>query len=69
MATSQINPTVVAPGGARGSGSGSTKQAHDGPRHPVRTAIRGAGVFLVTAVRVAVLGDEGIKLGDEGVKG
>lgn len=59
MATSQINPTVVAPGGARAGGS--SKQAHDGPRHPLRTAVRGAGVFLVTAVRVVVLGDEGIR--------
>ncbi|QMU74937.1 hypothetical protein GXW83_03310 [Streptacidiphilus sp. PB12-B1b] len=60
MATSQINPTAAAPGGARG-GSGSTRQPHDGNRHPLRTAVRGAGVFLVTAVRVVVLGDEGVK--------
>jgi hypothetical protein len=59
MATSQINPTAAAPGGVRG-GSGSTR-APEGHRHPLRTAVRGAGVFLVTAVRVVVLGDEGTK--------
>jgi len=58
MATSQINPIVPAQGGA---GSGSTKQAHEGPRHPVRTALRGAGVFLDTAWRVVLLGGESIK--------
>jgi hypothetical protein len=59
MATSQINPTAAAPGGVRG-GSGSTR-ARAGPPHPPRPAGRGAGVFLVTAVRVVVLGDEGTK--------
>ena len=58
MATSQINPVVPAQGGA---GSGSTKQTHTGPRHPVRTALRGAGVFLDTAWRVVLLGGENMK--------
>jgi hypothetical protein len=58
MATSQINPTVPAQGGA---GSGSTKQPHEGPRHPVRTALRGVGVFLDTTWRVVLLGGESIR--------
>ena len=58
MATSQINPIVPAQGGA---GSGSTKQPHPGHRHPVRTALRRAGIFLDATWRVVLLGGESIK--------
>ncbi len=58
MATSQITPKVPAQGAV---GSGSSKQPHQGPRHPVRTALRGAGVFLDTTWRVVLFGGQDIK--------
>jgi len=43
---------------------GSTRTGHPDRHHPVRTALRGAGVFLDTTWRVVLLGGEGI----DGVK-
>ncbi|MEY9962881.1 hypothetical protein ABIA33_000907 [Streptacidiphilus sp. MAP12-16] len=79
MATAHMNPQAVAASGTRqvprqnarpgtrtttrqGDPHGSTKQDHKGS--PVRTAVRGVGVFLDTAWRVVLLGGEGI----DGVK-
>ncbi|MHA6760845.1 hypothetical protein [Streptacidiphilus sp. PAMC 29251] len=60
MATAQISPKAVAGASAcQGSVHGSTK-ADSGRRHPVRTALRGTGVFLDTAWRVVLLGSDGV---------
>lgn len=51
-----------APGSPGRSAHGSTRAdvvAH-GRRNPLRTALRGAGVFLATALRVVLLGREGL---------
>jgi hypothetical protein len=64
MATTQIPPAVVAQHGAGrdSTGStGSTKQPHEGHSHPIRTAIRGTGIFLDTAWRIVLLGGEGLQ--------
>ncbi len=61
MATTRITPTVVAPQRAGRDSTGSTKQAHEGHPHPLRTAIRGTGIFLDTAWRIVLLGGEGMK--------
>lgn len=53
MATAEFSPKAVA--GAHGS----TRAVSD-RRHPVRTALRGTGVFLDTAWRVLLLGGDGI---------
>jgi hypothetical protein len=65
MATAQITPKAVA-GAGGGALHGSTRAELPGPRqhHPLRTALRGAGVFLDTTWRVVLLGGEGI----DGVK-
>ncbi|WP_042398453.1 hypothetical protein [Streptacidiphilus carbonis] len=62
MATAQFSPKAVAGPSAR---HGSTVVDHDHTaddhRHrPVRTALRGAGIFLDTAWRVVLLGREGL---------
>ena len=61
MATTQMNPGAVAGATAR---HGSSRTDHPVRQHPVRTALRGAGVFLDTTWRVLLLGSEGI----DGVK-
>jgi hypothetical protein len=80
MATSQINPTVVArqrtgdgsttsTRGVRVTGvagatgvTGATRQAREShPHRPFRAALRGTGIFLDTAWRVVLLGDQGVR--------
>jgi hypothetical protein len=62
MATAQLNPEAVAGASVR---HGSSRTDHPvRHHHPLRTALRGAGVFLDTTWRVVLLGGEGI----EGVK-
>ena len=57
MATAQISPKAVAGPSAR---HGSTPAHHDHRHHPLRTALRGTGIFLDTAWRVVLLGREGL---------
>ena len=57
MATAQISPKAVAGPSAR---HGSTPADHDHRHHPLRTALRGTGIFLDTAWRVVLLGREGL---------
>ena len=73
MATAQTHPGAVAgPNARHGSSTDVADRDHSvlDPRdhpdrhHPVRTALRGAGVFLDTTWRVLLLGSEGI----DGVK-
>ncbi|MFC1415349.1 hypothetical protein [Streptacidiphilus cavernicola] len=57
MATAQMNPETTAGPSAR---HGSTRTDHPDRRHPVRTALRGVGVFLDTTWRVVLLGSDGV---------
>ncbi len=58
MATAQTTPETTAGPSAR---HGSTRTDHPDRHHPVRTVLRGVGVFLDTTWRVVLLGGEGIE--------
>jgi hypothetical protein len=61
MATAQTHPrTHSETTNSSQVGHGSTGTGHSDGHHPVRTALRGAGVFLDTTWRVLLLGGEGI---------
>jgi hypothetical protein len=68
MATAQISPKAVAgPSARHGSNPITVDHDHDhydddheARRRPLRTALRGTGIFLDTAWRVVLLGREGL---------
>ena len=59
MATAQISPKAVAGPTAR-HGSTPITVDHDQRHHPLRTALRGTGIFLDTAWRVVLFGRDGL---------
>jgi hypothetical protein len=61
MATAQISPKAVAGASARQGGAHGSTKAGNGRRNPLRTAVRGTGVFLDTAWRVVLLGSDGVE--------
>ena len=67
MATAQISPKAVAGPSARHGSTPITRDhdhdhdhVHDRRHSPLRTALRGTGIFLDTAWRVVLLGREGL---------
>jgi hypothetical protein len=61
MATAQISPQAVAGPSARHGSTPITVDRDDNHRRrPLRTALRGTGIFLDTAWRVVLLGREGL---------
>ena len=61
MATAQISPKAVAgPSARHGSTPITPDRDHDRRHRPLRSALRGTGIFLDTAWRVVLLGREGL---------
>ena len=63
MATAQISPKAVAGPSARHGSTPITRDhdhVHDRRRSPLRTALRGTGIFLDTAWRVVLFGRDGL---------